>query len=465
MMPRHAEPRHILVDCGDYELGNLGDVAMLQVTVQRLQEHFPTASIDVITRDPAALARHCPGARPVSHGGRQSLFGRGMLLGRADRVLQRTSLFREAGVEGAMRRHCEPVLERLVRVRLGRGTADLEAFDTFMTALRAADAVVVCGAGGVTDHARKWALPVLALLEHAHRHGVPTAMFGHGLGPLTDRDLTRVAARVLPTLDLFALREGRAGPSIARALGVDPSRLMVTGDDAIDLAHAERPEALGDCVGVNLRVARSADVDERYIDMIGRVVSGFATAHDAPLAALPIGRGKASDDERTIQRMLAAADGASIIDRPLDTTQALIEQAGRCRLVVTGAYHAAVFALAQGVSTVCLARSNYFREKLLGLAAQFGVGCTVIDLSADDVAGQLERAMEQAWGSAPAVRQSLLDAASRQLAASRSAYRRFSDLLAEHAMRGTPRGARISSQHDVASIVREVAGAPAGGGK
>lgn len=460
---RLAEPRRILVDCGDYELGNLGDVAMLQVTVQRLREHFPTASIDVITKDPVALARHCPGARAVSYNGRQLWFGRGMLLGRADRVLQRTSLFREAGVEGAMRRHCEPVLERLVRARLGRGSADLEAFNTFMAALRSADAVVVCGAGGVTDHARKWALPVLALLEHAHRHGVPTAMFGHGLGPLTDRDLTRVAARVLPTLDLFALREGRAGPSIARALGVDPARLMVTGDDAIDLAHAERPESLGECVGVNLRVARSADVDERYINMIGRVVSGFAAAHDAPLAALPIGRGTASDDVSTIQRMLATADGATIIERPLDTTQALVEQAGRCRIVVTGAYHAAVFALAQGVSTVCVARSNYFREKLLGLAAQFGVGCIVIDLSADDVAGQLERAMEQAWQSAPAVRQSLLDAASRQLAASRSAYRRFSDLLAERAMRGGARGARISAPHDLAPIV--VAGTPAGGSK
>src|SRR6185437_14200956 len=121
---------------------------------------------------------------------------------------------------------------------------------------------------------------------------------------------------------------------IARALGVDPSRLMVTGDDAIDLAHAERPESLGEWVGVNLRVARSADVDERYIDMIGRVVSGFAAAHDVPLAALPIGRGRASDDVRTIQRMLAAADGATIIEGPLDTTQALIEQAGRCRIVV-----------------------------------------------------------------------------------------------------------------------------------
>ena len=456
-----AEPGHLLVDCGDYELGNLGDVAMLQITVQRLRDHFPGASIDVITRDPAALARHCPSARAVPYDGRQLWFGRGMLLGRADRVLQRTSLFREAGVEGAMRRHCAPVLERLVRVRLGRDSADLMAFNTFMTALRAADAVVVCGAGGVTDHARKWAVPVLALLEYAHGHGVPTAMFGHGLGPLTDRDLTRVAARVLPTLDLFALREGRAGPSLARALGVDPSRLLVTGDDAIDLAHAERPESLGGCVGVNLRVARSADVDEQYIDMIGRVVSRFAAAHDAPLVGLPIGRGKASDDVRTIQRMLAVADGARVIERPLETPQDVIEQAGRCRIVVTGAYHAAVFALAQGVSTVCLARSNYFREKLLGLAAQFGTGCTMIDLSAADRADQLERAMEQAWQSAPALRQSLLDAASRQVAASRSAYRRFSDMLADHATRG----ARGSAPHKRAPIRRDVAGTTAGGGK
>jgi len=76
--------------------------------------------------------------------------------------------------------------------------------------------------------------------------------------------------------------------------------------------------------------------------------------------------------------------------------------------------------------------------------------------------------MEQAWSSAPSVRQSLLDAASRQLAASRSAYRRFSDLLAERAMRGGARGARgarISAPHDLAPIVREVAGTHAGGGK
>jgi colanic acid/amylovoran biosynthesis protein len=204
-------------------------------------------------------------------------------------------------------------------------------------------------------------------------------------------------------------------------------------------------------------------VDERYIDTIGRVVSRFAAAHDAPLAALPIGRGKASDDVRTIERMLAAAGASSTIGGPLETTQAVIERAGRCRIVVTGAYHAAVFALAQGVSTVCLARSNYFREKLLGLAAQFGVGCTVIDLSADDVADQLERAMEYAWESAPSVRQSLLGAASRQIAASRSAYRRFSDLLAERATHGV-RGARVSGQHDRAAILTGVAVTPAAGG-
>lgn len=442
--------RRVLVDCGDYELGNLGDVAMLQVTVQRLREQLPAASIEVITGDAIALARHCPGAVPVSYDGRQLWLGRGTLTGRADRVLRRVPLFREDGVEGAMRRHFPPVLERLVRARLSRDD-DRHAFESFMAVLHAADAVVVCGAGGVTDHARKWAMPVLALVEHAAARGTPTAMFGHGLGPLTDPDMRRAAGRVLPRLDLLALREGRSGPALARALGVEETRMVVTGDDAIELAYAQRPGFLGDAVGVNLRVSRSAGVDESYVDAVGGVVRRFAAAAGAPLAALPIGRGRASDDVATIQRLLGDAAPASDAE-PYDTTAGAIAQAGRCRVVVTGAYHAAVFALSQGVPAVCLARSAYFREKLLGLAAQFGAGCAVVDLSADDFTGRLGRAMHDAWNAAEHVRPALLDAAATQIAASRSAYRRFADLAGDSAL-DRPAGVRRTSTPVIVPVI------------
>ena len=59
-----SRPR-ILVDCGDYTCGNLGDVAMLQVALRRLREVFPDASLEVLTDDPGALAVHCPEASAV----------------------------------------------------------------------------------------------------------------------------------------------------------------------------------------------------------------------------------------------------------------------------------------------------------------------------------------------------------------------------------------------------------------
>ena len=52
----------------------------------------------------------------------------------------------------------------------------------------------------------------------------------------------------------------------------------------------------------------------------------------------------------------------------------LIEQISRCRLVIVGSYHAAVFALAQGVSAIGLAGNAYYLQKFEGLAAnQFGL--------------------------------------------------------------------------------------------
>ena len=431
-----AGPR-VVIDCGDYEFGNLGDVGMLQVAVRRLRDQLPAASLEVITRDPAALGFHCPGTVPLSYEGRQLWVERGVLLGRADRVLRRTPLFSDGGLEGALRRHSAPLLERLVRARVRRQAAEREAFGAFLTALSKADAVVVCGAGGITDHARRWATQVLALLEDAMARGAATAMFGHGLGPLTDPGLRRVASRVLPRLDLLALREARAGEPLARSLGVPPERLCITGDDAIELAYAVRPRALGRGIGVNLRVSRSAGVDESYIGPVGAVLQRFAVVRDAPLFPVPIGRGRASSDTVTLTRLLDAAADQHDGGAGLVTPAAVIAQIALCRIVITGAYHAAVFALAQGIPVVCLARSAYFSDKFLGLASQFGEGCTMIDLGAVDLPGQLEAAAERAWDTAESSRAALLEVARCQIDASRSAYGRFARLLLDRrAVRG-----------------------------
>ena len=60
----------ILVENGCYDLCNMGDVAMLQVAVQRLSNLWPDASIEVVTAEPGLLAQYCPNAHPITARGR-----------------------------------------------------------------------------------------------------------------------------------------------------------------------------------------------------------------------------------------------------------------------------------------------------------------------------------------------------------------------------------------------------------
>ena len=55
----------ILVEHGSSQLDNLGDVAMLQVAVERLRALWPSARISVITRSPRPLSESVPGVSDV----------------------------------------------------------------------------------------------------------------------------------------------------------------------------------------------------------------------------------------------------------------------------------------------------------------------------------------------------------------------------------------------------------------
>jgi polysaccharide pyruvyl transferase WcaK-like protein len=98
---------------------------------------------------------------------------------------------------------------------------------------------------------------------------------------------------------------------------------------------------------------------------------------------------------------------------------------------VSGAYHAAVFALAQGIPVVCIASSQneYYNLKFRGLEELFPCGCIIVHIDRRDAADALQAAMVRLWDSAPAVRERLCEAAERQIAASHAAYDRFAGML------------------------------------
>lgn len=395
-------PRLIL-EPGSHALLNLGDIAMLETCVERLLARWPDARLDVVTSAPEALARYCPRAVALSTEGRY-------------RWQERWTRLRErwAPISGW------PPASRLAVELLRRTDA---VAGSFLSALAAADAFVLTGRGGTTDAFLEDSLIVLDLLEVAAHVGVPTFMMSQGVGPISDTALRDRARAVLPTVRVIAVREERAAVPLLDSLGVDPGRVVTTGDDAVERAYLLRPAGRPETgIGVALRVAPYSALDTTTATALMAVLSRVADRRRSPLIPLPISLYPHEADAAAMQAGL----GADVIatSAAVETPTAVIERAARCRVVVAGSYHAAVFAMSQGTPTVCLAGTPYYEDKFRGLVAQFGGGSVCLELEGFTPEG-LEDAIEAAWTLPDESRAAMLAAAERQINAGREAYGRL----------------------------------------
>ncbi|MGA7566183.1 MAG: polysaccharide pyruvyl transferase family protein, partial [Terriglobales bacterium] len=405
------------LNAGAAEYQNMGDVAMLQVAVARLLSLWPDASIEVLTDSPSHLSRYCPGARPLPRAGCDCWVDDHVLLGRYHQFLPKWASAQLIASKRTLGLRWPALLEYFIRLRLSFRDRDgrRDDFKIIMGAVNNSDLLVVCGSGGFADSCQQWNLSILGTMEAAIQRDIPVVMFGQGMGPLNDPIVLSRASDVLPQVALITLRGTRGGLSLLESLGVSPAGVLTTGDEAVELAYAARVHEPGNAVGINLRVASYADVKADAITKIRSVLQEFARRHNAPLLPIPIAFHEYAHDHETIRELLTGFDDQSDGGLSLDTPQALIAQTACCRIVVTGAYHAAVFALAQGIPVVCLSNSPYYLAKFQGLEDLFGVGCATVKLDEPDFSYTLSAAIERAWNSADAVRPPLLQAAVRQL--------------------------------------------------
>ncbi|HZM34860.1 MAG TPA: polysaccharide pyruvyl transferase family protein [Burkholderiales bacterium] len=413
----------VVVEPSDTVLHNHGDAAMLQVALDRLRDELPRARIEVFTEESERLSARCPTVVPLPIDARRAATG-GLdalrrLLPAAPgglRVLRPLARWTSEAFPNASR-----TLARWGLRVVGGGDPGA----AHRRQLAGAHLLVVAGMGGLTDAFHSFAAGLLDSIEHALDAGVPVALMGQGIGPLADRGLRKRAARVLPRAALIALREGRASPRLLAELGVPAERIVVTGDDAISFAWAQCPVSLGDGLGVNVRIADYAGTARR--DVVGPVATALRTAAAtaiAPLVPLPIACHGGDDDAETIRVML----GAATAERVTSPDQVL-DRVARCRVVVTGSYHAGVFALAMGVPVVALVASPYYHDKMRGLAHQFGAdGCRVVALDDPDAPTALVDAVATQWADAERLRPALLAAAECQAAAGRHAYGRLAGI-------------------------------------
>ncbi|RDI67731.1 polysaccharide pyruvyl transferase family protein [Nocardia pseudobrasiliensis] len=397
----------VLVENGEYWLRNRGDIAMMDVTVRRLRERWPDARIGMLTDQPRILRALLPQAEPICLDSGGDWPGT-----RAwDRAVGVAALQWRARTDGP-----KSWVRRLRRG--GGGSAGEPPAPPLPAAVAGASLVLAQGGGYFTDVDRYQAHRTLNLLEYAQAHGIPTAMIGQGIGPIDDPQLLGRAAKVLPEVGFIALREGRRGPALLAELGVSADRILVTGDDAVELAYRLRTASIGPDLGICLRVADYARVSVEARAVLGSTARGLAAEFDAALSPLIISEYD-SEDRRCTLPLLA---GAVRTRRPVGrgaTAADVARQVSRCRVVVTSAYHLAVFALSQGIPAVGITASRYYDDKFHGLAEMFGTGLRVVDLRDAALGRTLTAAIREQWEQAPALREPLRHKAIEQIDAAR----------------------------------------------
>jgi polysaccharide pyruvyl transferase WcaK-like protein len=396
----------ILIEPSDYVIRNSGDTAMLTIALERIAGIWPDARIQVFTEEPDKMPRPRANVEPLATTGRRLWFDRI----RVPRWFRRT----------------QPALcHRALTVCGGLTTEQTQHLTDFYEAVSTADVLIVTGMGGVTSAFPAYAFELLEVVRIAQHFGAKTVMLGQGLGPIETEPLRRVARDVLRRLDLLALRERRAGLPLLKELGVPLERVVVTGDDAIELARRYASGSAGNGIGINMRHASYSGIALSDVENVRRALMGITTNLSAPLVGVPISRVPGEEDSVTIERLASDRAGEVADVAGIRTPEDVIVQLRRCRILVAGSYHAAVFALACGIPTVALAHSPYYVDKFLGLADMFGAGCIVVRLDEPAFAERFSNAVLELWAAAEALRAPLLAATQKQLWQSRAAYARL----------------------------------------
>jgi len=428
----------ILFDQVVFEQRNKGNVALLQAAVDRLNRYWPDATLEVLTEAPYLLKLYCPNTRPVSlypwNDWSQGTGKFGTIQRLLPESVQRLLFELRDGIKdwrANIPAQAEPPQESRHKPVSDSNVGDysLDVKTQLFHAIYEADLIVVTGGGFICDSEKPHILKVLKRLEIASQLNKPTVMVGQGIGPVTDAELEAKLRSVLPSVSLMLIREQKVGRPLLESLGVPLERIIMTGDDAVEMAYEARTSGWGMGLGINLRLSHYTEVKGGYIGLIKPVIQRAALNFNAKLISIPISQDIREADSDVIRQLIDGYDNSEFGWQHYETPYDLIKKVGRCRLVVTGAFHAAVFALSQGIPAIGLVKSEEYVIKFTGLKEDFGEGCEVIHLDDDQLQNKLTAAIDSLWTSAENLRPQLLDAARKQIEWGHAGYQRIYELM------------------------------------
>lgn len=411
----------ILIDNSGYELKNSGDVSMLVVAVRRIYTLFDEPEISVITVNNKKLAELFPDVTPIGIVGRHQWNSEWNLFGGFHRLLPSVLKPSLKKIEDKLKFNFYEQSKKRILSRMHAKAQITEDIQFYLSEIESADYVIATGGGFMTDAFAEHAYRIMTTLMLAQSLGKKTAMFGQGLGPITNQKTINIAKKVFPELNIIGLREGVYSPILARMFGAPVSNIQVTGDDAIEMAFSSLPQKPGQSIGVNLRIASYSAVNKNLLIKIKNVLTRVAENYQTELVPIPISGHDEDSDFKTISILL----GKSIDETHFRSSEQVIQHVSLCRVVVTGSYHAAVYALSQGISVAVLIGSEYYQHKFTGLAEQFKSGCILVNTSHKDFDITLEKSIKLMWDASPTNRDALILQAKAQIGLSDACYRQF----------------------------------------
>ena len=424
----------ILIDFGCYDLLNMGDVAMLQVAVTRFYKLWPNAVIDVITDSPDQLSLCCQKANAVDPVIIKHWLKKLTLFGRLYSILPLKLSKLISDFDKKLFFMFPSFLTYLFYYKIKHSckrNKDKEV-GNFNEIIFKTDLVVASGGGYITDYFMTLSMNILNTLEIANKLGTPTLMLSQGLSSIHNPILLEKLGKVVSFVDIIALREKRFSLKILRSLGVKMDHVIITGDDAIEPSYNLRSEKIGSGIGINIRVAPYTGVEENFIKNLKSNLQNVCRKNNTNLIPLPISFFSKESDVKSIKKILTESNHNVNNWQNINNPIQVMEQVARCRVVITGSYHPAVFALSQGIPIVGLVASNYYKEKFLGLIDQFKSGCQLIDLSNTNIQEKISQAIDKAWNLSQKDRLQLLNSAITQIKIQHTAYSRIYRFINKH---------------------------------
>lgn len=397
---------------------------MLQAACEEILSIQPKAKLRVFTHEPERLKQICTGVDPIAPTGQAA-----WLAAKCFPIPQ--SVLPTALREYVYKREKDHKFENpnkaLVQIQqrsdfqIGHGPK----IKAWLEAIEWADAVVATGGGYFTDDFGGHLEGILHTLRWARYKQRPTIFFGQGLGPLKGASLRHMAGVELDAAQSVSLREKIHGLKLGNELGCDASKWKVTGDDAFALLASKNLHlGKGKAVGINLRVAAYSGVDEAKFASLSDSLEAARTECGEHWMPLPVDLCPEQGDEPKTMSLLTEGTISSDYKTP-DVPDDLIALASNCHIVITGSYHAAVFALAQGVPIIALAANAYYDSKFKGLASFFSEGIRIVNHTAPEFKTTLLDAVRIQWQMPEDKRKTLIKESKLVAESVKSVYRVF----------------------------------------